>query len=74
MDRSDIALLEEFIQELQPFRTITNMLCTNTNFSFNNYLPVKEYIGKWLEGDVDYKKTNQYRVIQELKNKMSNHF
>ena len=52
LDKEDIQLMKDLIQELEPFHNITNMLCTNTQYSFNNYWPMKLLIEKMLSKPV----------------------
>ena len=44
----DLSLMKELVTELMPFRDITNMLCVNTTYSFNNYLPMVDGIRRKL--------------------------
>ena len=74
LDRMDILLLEDVIQELTPFRSITNMLCSNTNFTLNNLWPMKEYIEDMLDKEVDIEKTNHHIIIKHFRQVMLNHF
>ena len=74
LDKMDILLLEDVIQELREFRNITNMLCSNTNFTFNNLWPMKEYIEDMLNKEVDMQTTNQYKIIKDFRQVMLNHF
>ena len=74
LDNMDLNLLKDLIVELQEFKTITNMLCTNTQFSFNNYWPMKELIESMLARDVDIQNTNQYKTIKEFRSVMLSHF
>ena len=56
LDRQEILLIEDIVEELKPFRSITNMLCSNTTFTLNNLWPMKEYIEDMLGKEVDIEK------------------
>ena len=53
LDGADLSLIEDVIGELKPFRKMTEILCTNTYFSFNNYLPMKKLMESLLKRKVD---------------------
>ena len=44
LDKLDLMLLNDVIAELEQFDNITNMLCSNTQYTFNNYWPMKVLI------------------------------
>ena len=54
----DLSLMKELVTELMPFRDITNMLCVNTTYSFNNYIPMVNGIRRQLEKKVDRTKSS----------------
>ena len=62
LTQDDINLMGDLIKELEPFHTITNLLCTNTKYSFNNYLPMKEVILNLLNKKVDLTNTSSHIV------------
>ena len=68
----DLSLMKELVTELMPFRDITNMLCVNTTYSFNNYLPMVDGICRQLEKKVDRTKSSQYMV--SFREHMRDHF
>ena len=53
LDKEDIQLMKDLIQELEPFHTITNMLCINTQYSSNKYWPMMVFIEGMLEQGID---------------------
>ena len=53
----DLMLLKDLIAELEMFDNITNMLCSNTLYTFDNYWPMKVLIEGTLALDVDEEKT-----------------
>jgi len=58
LDKHEILLIEDIVQELKPFRSITNKLSSNTSFNLNNFWPMKEYIENMLDMAVDREKNN----------------
>ena len=74
LDKMDIYLLKDLILELKEFHSITNMLCTNTQFSFNNYWPMKVLIENMLSREVDVNSTYQYKTIKDFRSVMLSHF
>ena len=66
--------MKDLIQELEPFHTITNMLCPNTQYSFNNYWPMKLLIENMLSEPVDVKVIFYHKIIKEFRGIMLTHF
>ena len=66
--------MKDLIKELEQFHTITNMLCTNTQYSFNNYWPMKVLIENMLSRTVDVKSISHIRTIKEFRGIMLSHF
>ena len=58
LTQDETNLMDALIKELEPFETITNMVCTNKTFSFNHYLPMKDIILDLLNQDVDLTQTS----------------
>ena len=64
----EIELLKDLVHELEVFDDITKMLCTNTDYSFNNYLPMKALIEKKLESEeVDDTKNFDSETIKSFR-------
>ena len=74
LDKEDIELMKDLIQELEPFHTITNMLCTNTQYSFSSYWPMKLLIENMLSKPVDVKVIFYHKIIKEFRGIMLTHF
>ena len=74
LDKSELSLLSDLIEELKPFRNVTNMLCSNTRYTFNYYLTSKTYIEELLSKDANLETTDNTAVISELRTNMKNHF
>ena len=53
---------------------MNDMLCTNTYFSFNHYLLMKELMESMLNRDVDKKVTKNSGIITDFRKQMSSHF
>ena len=70
----DIYLLKDLILELKQFHSITNMLCTNTQFSFNNYWPMKVLIENMLSKGVDEDSTYHFKTITDFRGIVLSHF
>jgi len=65
LDKDEILLIEDIVEELKPFRSITNMLCSNTTFTWNKLWPMKEYIEDMLDKAVDKGKTTHHATIKK---------
>ena len=74
LDQLDLMLLEDLIAELEMFDNITNMLCSNTLYTFDNYWPMKVLIEETLALDVDVGKTVDHINIKEFRGFMKSHF
>ena len=70
----DLMLLKDIIAELEMFDNITNMLCSNTLYTFDNYWPMKVLIEETLALDVDEEKTVNHLKIKEFRGIMKSHF
>ena len=74
LGKLEILLLKDLISELKQFYTITNMVCTNTQYSFNNYTPMMEIIETMLsKKDVDAE-INHTQTITDFRNIMLKQF
>ena len=73
LDKQEIFLIEDIVQDLKPFRDITNMLSSNTTFTLNNFWPMKEYIEDMLDTAVDSNKTTYHEIIKKIIKLMLNH-
>ena len=70
LDKQEIFLIEDIVQELKPFRSITNMLSSNTSFTLNNFWPMKEYIENMLDMAVNREKTTHHAAIAKFREVM----
>ena len=70
----DLMLLKDIIAELEMFDNITNMLCSNTLYTFDNYWPMKVLLEETLALDVDEEKTVNHLKIKEFRGIMKSHF
>ena len=67
--------MKDLVHELEIFDDITKMLCTNTDYSFNNYLPMKELIERKLESkEVDDNKIFDSETIKSFREIMRKHW
>ena len=66
---NDRLLMKELVDELMPFRDITIMLSTNTQYSFNEYLPMIDGIKRQLSRKVDQAKSSKTMIdfIKQMK-------
>ena len=74
LDKLDLMLLNDVIAQLEQFNNITNMLCSNTQYTFNNYWPMKVLIEGTLAKDVDEEDTINHSTIKEFRKNMASHF
>ena len=74
LGKLETLLFKDLISELKQFYTITNMVCTNTQYSFNNYTPMMEIIETMLsKKDVDAE-INHTQTITDFRNIMLKQF
>ena len=66
---NDRLLMKELLDELMLFRLITIMLSTNTQYSFNEYLPMVDGIKRQLHRQVDQAKSSKTMIdfIKQMK-------
>ena len=70
LDHSRIELLQDVVNQLEPFYDLTNMLCSNTSFAFNHYLPMKKDLYAELKKDVEISDPSNTTVMGAFRNKL----
>ena len=68
----DMLLMKEIVVELTPFRDLTVMLSTNTQYSFNEYLPMVDGIKRQLHKPVGKAKSS--KTMTDFIKQMRLHF
>ena len=74
LGKLEILLLKDLISELKQFYTITNMVCTNTQYSFNNYTPMMEIIKTMLSNEHVDAEITYTETITDFRNIMLKQF
>ena len=74
LSQLDLMLLKDLIAELELFEDVTNLLCSNTQYTFNSYWPMKVLIERTLADDVNEEVTINHIKIKEFRGIMASHF
>ena len=72
--KSEYELLKELVHELEDFNKITNMLSANTEYTFNNYLPMKTLIENKLDSKEFDEAIFHRDIIKDFRKEMCIHF
>ena len=68
----DMLLMNQIVDELRPFRDLTVRLSSNTQYTFNEYLPMVDGIKRQLHRQVDHAKTS--KTMTEFIKQMRLHY
>ena len=74
LDEYQLLLLKDVVNQLEPFRMLTNMLCANTCFTINHYLLMKKLLTAKLEKEVEITEASNTAVIGAFRKNLCDHF